>query len=170
MRKSRILGCLAAAAVAGITLFAAPAHAAAPSPAPASAAPPGYTLVTSTSQYKVYIGKNPALRSLSDSGCVGDLEWDNIQTCIFINGQSNYVSTMRAVSYVYNYLVLEYVQLSGPSVNYSTPEYPIAPLENLYVIWTVNGNVQPGSYCATSWEAVGSGYTNEGRDCQPVTK
>jgi hypothetical protein len=170
MRKSRILGCLAAAAVAGVTLFTAPAHAAAPSDAHAAAAPPGYTLVTSTSQFKVYIGENPTLRSLSDSGCVGDLDWDNIQTCIFINGQSNYVSTMKAISYVYNYQVLEYLQLAGPSVNYSTPDYLVQPGENIYIIWTVNGNVQPGSYCATSWEAVGSGYTNEGTDCQPVTK
>lgn len=40
--------------------------------------------------------------------------------CIFITGQSNYVSSMKAISYVYNYPVLEHVQLYGPSVNYNT--------------------------------------------------
>lgn len=170
MRKSRILGCLAAVAIVGVTAFTVPAQAAVRSGASASPTPAGSTLVESTPQFKVYIGKNPTIKPDSDSGCVGDLEWDNIQTCIFITGHSNYVSTMKAISYVYNVVVLEYLQLSGPSVNYSTPDYLVQPGENIYIIWTVNGNVQPGSYCATSWEAVGSGYINEGQDCQPVTK
>ena len=78
--------------------------------------------------------------------------------CIFITGQSNYVSSMKAISYVYNYPVLEHVQL-----------YWIDQGQYLEVLWTPNGNVGPGSYCATSWVVNGTGYSNQGTDCQPVT-
>lgn len=105
----------------------------------------------------------------SDSGCVGNLEWNNIQTCIYITGQSTYVSDMTAKSFVYNYPVLEHVHLSGPSVDYNTLDYWIDQGQFLGVEWTPNRNIIAGSYCATSWEANGSGgYTNQGTACQPV--
>jgi hypothetical protein len=155
------------AALAGAA--AAPAYASAPSghAAAAQARPAGHFTVIVQNLPR---GASTAMPPRSDAGCVGNLEWDNIQTCIFINGQSTYVSSMKAVSYVYHYPVLEHVQLVGPSVSYNTANYWIDQGQYLEVLWTVNGNVAPGAYCATSWVVNGTGYSNQGTDCQPVTR
>ena len=105
----------------------------------------------------------------SDSGCVGNNPWNNIQTCISINGSGLHVNTMTATSYVYLYPVVEHVQLSGPSVNYETLDFVIDQGGYLQLTWNANRNVAAGSYCATSWVVNGSGgYSNQGTDCQPV--
>lgn len=160
----------AAAVTAAAAAVAAPAYASAPS----SHATAASAQAQSGGHFTVVVrdfprGTRTAIPPRSDSGCVGNLEWDNIQTCIFINGQSTYVSTMKAVSYVYNYPVLEHVQLAGPSVNYNTANYWIDQGQYLEVLWSANGNVAPGAYCATSWVVNGTGYSNQGTDCQPVT-
>jgi hypothetical protein len=158
-------GLVAIAAVAA----AAPAYASAPSAGHASARTVTTPDGTFTVREETIPAQSGGVVPNSDSGCVGNLDWDNIQTCIFINGSGLYVSTMKAISYVYNYPVLEHVQLQGPSVNYSTLDFWIDSGQYLAVVWSANRNVTAGSYCATSWEANGSGgYTNRGTDCQPV--
>lgn len=105
----------------------------------------------------------------SDSGCVGNLPWNNISTCIAINGQGTYVSTMTGDSDVKNYLVVEHVLLSGPSVYYNTPDFAVGVGDYIEVTWSPNSNVNAGSYCATSWVLISANaYSNQGAACQPV--
>jgi hypothetical protein len=168
--RLRTLCGLAISAVAVSAAIALPANASTPAAVHSTAR----AAQSSAAPFTVRIVNIPpksrnAVIPKSDSGCVGNLDWDNIQTCVFIDGSGLYVSTMKGVSYVYNYPVLEHVQLQGPSVNYSTLDYWIDQGQYLEVLWTANRDVTAGAYCATSWVANGSGgYDNWGTECQPV--
>jgi hypothetical protein len=163
------MGIAGALVTIAATAAAVPAYASAPSAAHASSR----TVATSGGTFTVRVVTAPANSGRvvpnSDGGCVGNLDWDNIQTCVFITGSGLHVDTMKGISYVYNYPVLEHVALKGPSVNYATLDFWIEEGQYLEVLWSPNSNVTAGDYCATSWEANGSGgYTNRGTECQPV--
>jgi len=168
MVKSRIIFALAVSAAAALVASATPALALTSSPARPVAAqdlPPGVT---------VHVGKiastsRSTIHPLSDGGCVGNLPWNNVQTCISINGGGLHVNYMAADSNVYNYAIVEYVQLVGPSINAETLTYVIDAGDYLDLTWAPNANVEAGKYCAISWEYNGSGYTNVGEACAPVS-
>jgi hypothetical protein len=173
MVRSRVAFLLALTAAAAVTAVAVPASASTTPTSPVPAAiqgahglPPDVT---------VRIGKlssdtRGSITPLSDSGCVGNLPWNNVQTCISINGGGLHVNYMAADSNVYNYAIVEYVQLIGPSINTETATYVIDAGDYLDLVWSPNANVKAGSYCAISWELNGSGgYTNDGEACQPVS-
>jgi hypothetical protein len=123
--------------------------------------------VASTPKFKVYLGKTPSV-GYSGKGCVGVLADNNIETCMIFSGAGLYVSTAYATSDVKNFVVVEHEQMIGASVNYSTPDFVVPPGDNFYIIWTVNGDVLAGKYCATSWVADGAGYSNQGTACMNV--
>lgn len=105
-------------------------------------------------------------------GCVGNDPWDNIQTCLNIIGNGSYVEKMYASSIVYLYAVVEHLELSGPSIPHgyiNTEDYLVQPGEYIDIPWDPYRDIDPGKYCATSWELNGNGsFTNEGRACETV--
>jgi hypothetical protein len=89
-----------------------------------------------------------------------------------IQGSSLYVDYMAATSLVYNYTVVEHVELTGPSVpngHLNSPDYIVQPGEYIQEVWSPQHNEQAGQYCAISWEVSGTGgYYDEGRACESV--
>jgi hypothetical protein len=178
LRRLRTLSTIAIGVAAVAAAVATPAYASAPSShAQASRAQAGHAQASSVRVatpggiFTVELRHIPrgAIQPRSDSGCVGNLPWNNISTCIAINGQSTYVSTMTGDSEVKNYAVVEHVLLSGPSVYYNTPDFVVDVGDYIEVTWAPYRNVYAGSYCATSWVVIGANaYSNQGAACQPV--
>lgn len=181
MRRPLVVFCAAVGALAAIGALSVPASASTTSAAkPASAAPaqsatPG--VVFRLAKLPASLRRSasgPEISSIPDSaiGCVGNLPQDNIQTCMDIQGSGLYVDYMAATSIVYNYAVVEHVELTGKSVpngHINSDDYVVQPGEYIQVEWAPHHNESAGGYCADSWELSGmGGYYLAGRACESV--
>lgn len=108
----------------------------------------------------------------SSSGCVGNLPWNNVKTCIEINGTGLFVNWMQATGCVNNTAFYGHLQLTGPSGFSRNGTSQITSPGNCFppVLWAPEGNVTSGQYCATTWQRLsGGGYQNDGTACKSVT-
>jgi hypothetical protein len=105
------------------------------------------------------------LTPFSASGCVGNLPWNNVQTCFGIVGSGRYVDYMWASGYVRNSDVTMALQITGPpGLVGNTPFVYVRTGETLYLQVNLNRNMSTGQYCGQSI-VLGPG---SGKACESV--
>jgi hypothetical protein len=111
--------------------------------------------------------KSPGIRNtpFSAFGCVGNLPWNNVQTCVQLNGSGLHLNWMEGTGYVRNHTIVANEWLHGPSINYRTPSYILDPGWEIVAWWSPNRNVRAGIYCATTESPAGGSY---GTACETV--
>jgi hypothetical protein len=126
-----------------------------------------YTVSTATGPVTVIIGRrtSPALRPYSASGCVGNLPWNNVQTCFGIVGSGRYVDGMWVTAYVRNSTIEASLAITGPYYGVSTGLYTVPPGYGIGLSVDPDRNMLTGKYCGSTDVDVGTG---SGTACESV--
>lgn len=133
----------------------------------------GTKILTSKDRYGTFIVKisrsrpSAPLTPNSARGCVGNLPWNNVQTCFEIDGNGSYVSQMFVTGYVRNSTVVLAEALWSQAFGTFrwSPTYVVQPGEYNEAYWAPNANVPTGQYCGSSWEPNGD---QVGNACETV--
>lgn len=128
-----------------------------------------YMLPTATGSVTLIIGKptSPALIPYSASGCVGNLPWNNVQTCFTIIGGGRYVDEMYVSAYIRNSVTTFALQMKGPNgfADYSA-FVTLNPGVTAYLVAQLHRDMPTGRYCGQSIVISGGG---SGTACESVT-
>ena len=102
----------------------------------------------------------------SANGCVGNLPWNNVQTCFTIIGSGKYVQYMQVSAYVKNSSVKLALQMKGPNgfADYSG-FVEVNPGTKVALRDPLNRNMPVGQYCGSSIVISGGG---SGTACESV--
>jgi hypothetical protein len=103
----------------------------------------------------------------SASGCVGNLPWNNVRTCMSITGSGLYVEDMTATGYVRNTGVTLAVSLwtsAWGNFRWSPTAY-VPPGYYEGTRWAPYADVPAYQYCGESWE---TGGKLVGKACETV--
>ena len=128
-----------------------------------------YTVSTATGSATLIIGRptSPALIPYSASGCVGNLPWNNVQTCFTIIGGGRYVNEMYVSAYIRNSVTTLALQMKGPN---GFADYSAFVTLNrgvtAYLVAQLNRDMPTGKYCGQSIVISGGG---SGTACESVT-
>jgi hypothetical protein len=147
------------AVVLGVGMFAL-------APAPSAHAA---TIATARGSVTVIMSRHssPSLIPNTASGCVGNLPWNNVQTCFTIVGSGTYVQDMWVSAYVRNSPVTAALIITGPAgFAVSTSGFTLlTPGDTLVLYVQPNRNMPTGKYCGRSELISGTGA---GTACESV--
>ncbi len=93
---------------------------------------------------------SPHLIPYSASGCVGNLPWNNVQTCFGIVGSGRYVEEMWVSAYVRHSAVTLALQITGPSVADYSAFVLVGAGHGVIMPVTLKRDVNVGQYCGQS--------------------
>ena len=126
-----------------------------------------YTVSTAIGPVTVIIGKrtSPALGPQSAFGCVGTLPWNNVQTCLGINGSGRYVQNMWVQATVKNSTIVADFSITGPFFGVHAGPYTVPPGYTFVLNDNLNRNMLTGKYCGHTDVLRGTG---SGTACESV--
>jgi hypothetical protein len=136
------------------------------SPAFAATHSPATSDLTTThlSAQAVLTGKIPTMPE-SASGCVGNLPWNNIQTCFTIIGSGTYVEEMMVSAYVKNSPVKLALQIRGPGFGDYSRFVDVGRGHTVALLAELKRHMPAGKYCGETIVISGSGA---GTACETV--
>jgi hypothetical protein len=103
----------------------------------------------------------------SASGCVGNLSFNNVQTCVALVGKGLSLTFFGGSSYVKSSTIVARGVLDGKSIYYHSKYYILQPGDTLlvWIRWKHPHKVKAGQYC---YETQGLHNHNYGRACETV--
>jgi hypothetical protein len=141
-----------------LVAFISPTFAATQTPTTSNLAATGLTAQTTLID-KVSVMPNSA------HGCVGNLPWNNIQTCFTIIGSGTYVEEMMVSAYVRHSTVKLALQIRGPGFGDYSKFVDVRSGHTVALLATLKRHMPKGKYCGESIVISGTGA---GTACETV--
>ncbi len=101
----------------------------------------------------------------SANGCVGNLPWNNVQTCFTIIGSGKYVEIMQVSAYVRHSPVKLALQIRGPGFGDYSRFVEVGRGHTVALRAQLNRDMPTGKYCGESIVISGGG---SGTACETV--
>jgi hypothetical protein len=106
-------------------------------------------------------------------GCTGSFAGDQIQNCVTIYGDAQYLQEVDGIAFTHFGSVVGHEEITGPSIpngHLNSPTQTITTANNgPLVSWDPGGPVSDGNYCAIFWQNVSGGYSENGPACDYVS-
>jgi len=106
-------------------------------------------------------------------GCTGTYAGDQIENCVAIYGDAQYLNEVDGIAWTHFGSVVGHEEITGPSIpngHLNSPTQQITTTDNgPLVSWRPDGPVSDGNYCAIFWQNVSGGYSENGPACDYVS-